>query len=568
MSRHSFAKTPVFPRHAKGFSLLEVLLAVTIAIGLGSMQLSQLKRDTESKQAQVVGQQLRTVGNAFNAYIAQNFGKLTTYTSQPAPGTPQYPGPVACNASTKMCTITSDTLRRSGLLPASFSGRNSYGSTYNYYIRVGGDPSKPTLDGLVVTNDPYSVGGAVRHDMIGTAMLEAGADSGSTRTVANQVNGYNGTWLETSFPQVNQVGLLAYRVGYGASNNSAYLRTDGSIPMEKDLRMGGNNIIEVNGLDGTGQIAAGSFFSKSGATDAIILNQTADPKNETNRTQLGISGNRLKITNEGGVELVNPTGNYTDLYAGNITGTGNLGVGGDGVFNGDISGRNLSVSAKVTAYGDVVGKNRITADNGFGTVTGSYVTTNGDISTQTGKVTTKDLIVTGKATIATDAEVNGELTVRGDIVMQKQGGESGWTFDPNSNTITVLNSASLMANNITANGYLRTNALGTVGAACNQRGEIRTDNTTGQVIACNGARFVASAPLTHTYSVTGNAGSSSVAVCAANERVTGCAPAYISRGTIDDPTNAAIISVVNNQCSVQAPGGSNVTLQAVAVCSR
>jgi len=183
-----------------GFSLLEVLLAVTVAIALGSMQLSQIRRDTEDAQGRAVGDQLRIVGSALNTYIAMQYGYLITGSSVSGAGTADDPGERTCTpvGTGFDCTISRQALIGLGLVPPSFSGQNAYGSEYEYYIQVRGSAPNWQVSGIVRTEDPYVVGGMVRYDLIGTAMYAAGADSGVVRSDVNIINGLNGTWTDSS----------------------------------------------------------------------------------------------------------------------------------------------------------------------------------------------------------------------------------------------------------------------------------------------------------------------------------------------------------------------------------
>lgn len=548
--------------HQSGFSLLEVLLAVTIAIGLGSLQLGQLKNKTESQFARIVGQQQRSVGNALNAYIAQYYGNIVNMSSVSAPGTAADPGPRNCNTSTKICTISSDTLRRAGFLPASFSGINSFGSTYNYYIRVSGTSPNWNVDGIVVTNDPFTVGGEIRNDLIGEAMLEAGADSGTTRSVATQINGYNGTWLETGFP-VNKLGLLAFRAGYGTFNYSAYLRVDGTLPMTGDLQLTSegasetdyHNILRVNNIEGVGKFTAGQFVTKNNRTDAVVLGTG------TSQTQLGNDNNKLKIANTGGLELVNSTTSaYTDLVAGNITGTGNLTISGWGVFDGTVNSRSLKTVEAIEAGSSVYAHTNVVADGGFSTTNGNYQTTNGNVSALNGTVQSKDLITTGTGYIGSTLTVSGNTNLYGDLQM----GSSGLHYNSSTNTLSTLNNGNITSTGSITGNRIITLASGSANSGCAgyATGTMALDSSTGQVLGCNGSKWVGAA-VTATYTVNGGSGTSSSASCG-NDKVTGCSFSYISRVNYDDPQVPSSVYVSGNSCVVSG----SAYFQAVATCSR
>lgn len=347
---------PHSPTSQAGFTLLEVLLAIGVSLSIGAVALTEIKRDNESKQARAVGQQMATVGKAMNTYIALQYTNLINLTNVDGVGGPDDPGPRHCtpNATTvngnpaAICTITTDTLIRSGLLPTSFSGRNAYGADYHMYVRVLGSAPNWIVEGLTVTSSPYTTGAGNRYDLLGQAMQEAGADSAMTRTLANTIEGLNGTWRDNAWPSVthagvtypgvNQLGLLGYRAGYGSSGYAAYLRLDGATPMTGNLDMDEHDILNVKLLEG-GQ----ARLQTAGATLSLNAANETDP----DRTDFITGVGTVALRNANGVAIQQLDGTPGNFSAGDTTVEGNL------ASNGDISAVGNLQAHDITAQGNM-----------------------------------------------------------------------------------------------------------------------------------------------------------------------------------------------------------------------
>lgn len=557
------ARNRVRPRRAAqaGFSLLEVLLAVSIAIGLGSLQLSQLRRDAEYTQANAVGQQLEDVGQALNSYVTLHYGQLTALTSVAGAGTAADPGPRTCNAATGMCTITAQTLILNGLLPQSFSGVNAYGANYLFYIYVQGAAPDWQVDGMVVTSTPYATGATTRFDLIGQAMQTAGADSGTTRTVANQINGYDGSWLDTTFATApgypNQLGLLAYRVGYGTSGFSAYLRLDGTTPMTGDLNMYDgttyHNIVGANNITAQGAVTGGSFVTQAANAAAVILGAS----NAANQTTLGNNGNSLAVTNAGGVQFVNSSNQGTPITAGNMT-VGAVTSSSTGTFNGALQAASFtSTSGNITSAADVTAASNVIAGGNISTTGGNIFTTNGNISA-------------GGSGQFASVTVGGSDTFSPNNWVMGNGG--GWVMT-NTTTMQVMNNKNLYTGGTVEGGTLQTdqdldvarfvNITGTnaVGAGCTV-GQLSRD-AVGHLLQCVSGVFRTATYSTIT-SVTSGAGTNVTASCAAGYTL-------LSGGFVAPAGGAPAISEMNaglTGWNVQSGTGNPSTFEAVAYCAQ
>lgn len=564
-------------RRQSGFSLLEVMLAVTVAIALGSLHLSQIRQEVEDTQARTVGEQLQTVGEAFNTYLAMQYGPITAGTDIVDAGTADDPGPRTCTASASghLCQVTSDTLRRRGLLPQSFSGQNAYGSQYEYWIRVAGTAPNWQVSGIVRTVDPYVVGGVVRYDLIGSAMYVAGADSGAVRTSVEVINGLNGTWTEDPadpmnplpFP-VGQLGQMAYRVGYGTSGYAAYVRLDGTIPMEGDLNMAGYNIVNAHDILADGEVSASRLATNLPRNDAIILGA----ENITDRTTLGNAGNRLEVRNIGGMQLVDDHGDGTPLLAGDIN-IGNLNSSGTGVFAGAIQANGISTTggANIHSSGQItaVGNFETTAGN-FSTTDGSFITTNGDISAVGGTISAGNLVVTGSATIGNSLTFNSN--------------GAGWFYQPGVDTMLLGNNSNLRVSgdiradgNITSEGmveagtFLRLTNPSGIGSACT--GNIFSVAPNGRLLQCVSGNFREAGGINNVVTVNAGsaagAGGTSTAVCGSGHKMVSGGYILEQRLAYNDPTapTQSYGNPAGNAWVVyNAPDGNSSTFRAHAVC--
>lgn len=422
------------PRHQSGFSLLEVLLAVGVAIALGSMQLNQIRAETESAQAEAAGRQLEMAGRALNTYIGLAHPHLVSGTSIPGAGTVADPGPRTCTAIATsqgpgwQCTITTETLQRTGLLPAAFSGVNSFGSNYDFVIRVQGTAPDWRVDGLVRTTRPYMAGGQVREDLIGQALARAGSDAGAVVNTGGTINGLSGIWTDDTWGfGTPAVGMLGYRVGYGATGFNALLRTDGSNSFTDDLNMDGHSVTNIDRVQVANDLGGGRLVTQTLRNDAIVLGTN----NPATQAVLGNNGNRLRIQTQGGVQFVDGAGNGTPLSAGNIN-VGSVTARGAAIFGGAVTarglatsgGQNMASTGAITADGDFV-----TTEGGFHTGAGSFNTTNGNLSAMGGTVRAQDLNIGGSASV-------------GNTVRFGAAG-AGWFYEQGPNTMTLGNNSNL-----------------------------------------------------------------------------------------------------------------------------
>lgn len=401
----------------KGYSLLELILVLAIATSVAFMKFQDLKKEQESIQAKIVGEQIKQIGDAVNGYINIRYNALSTLTNFSGSD----PGPRTCSTSNNTCTITYQTLVNEGLLPSSFNGINANKSAYSIILKREGNSPNYIINGIVTTNNAWIEGNKVRYDLLGKAMQTAGMDSGISKTTSI-LSGYSGSWSEnsTDYNNINKVGVLGYRVGYDSAMYSVYLRRDGTLPMTGDLDMGTKNIKNANNITASGTGNFGGNIATNGLSSSDLPSgwQGLRTNDIVAGGTIGVKKNGTAATDGDMAVYFNQYGN---LYASNSINS--LGT--------------ISATTTITAGGEVI------AHNGYGdqiSIGGDKVANDFDI-----KISGKDYLGFLSADrVPITVGVNGQLLVRPPS-----------SDSSNSNRI-VINSSD---GSITTTGRIATNGL-------------------------------------------------------------------------------------------------------------
>lgn len=465
----------------RGFTLIELILVLSISSAITFMSFNKFLRDHEINQANNAGEQLKQVGNAVNSYVSVKYDKLSSLAN--AAGTTADPGPRTCVAATNTCTISVQTLINEGILPSTYKGLNIFNAGYDITLKRNGTAPYYNINGLVITTKPWlGAENRIRYDLLGQAMQLAGIDSGVTNNSTSTVSGYNGNWSQstTTFNNINQAGQLAYQVGYGSFSYSIYLRRDGTLPMTGDLNLGTNNITNAKNIAATGNVTVGGTATITGLTtiggDAIIAGNVSS-KN------------------------FNATGNA--VITGKTT-TGSM------VVNNDLTWGSFSTKGSLDTFGnlttsqgtfDFVNSKNVTATQQMTTkfLTGQYLNISGEIQVpkltmnapasggeaqffNTGtsylhkiymgpnegaSITNYGSLYTGEdATFAGNAKVSKDLNVMG-----------------TSNIANLSSSGNITAYGVVQGAYLAPSSSVTIGQACANNGYISKDSF-GAIVSC------------------------------------------------------------------------------------
>ena len=398
-----------------GFTLIELILVISVGLTMSFFSFQQMLRNHENTQAKAVGEQMKQLGNSVNSYIATHYDKLSSLSN--SDGSTLDPGPRTCVASTATCNITIPTLINEGLLPINYASKNLFDSSYTIILKRSGSSPYYNITGLITTDNPWrGAGSAIRYDLLGKAMQEAGIDSGMTRDIPSVLAGYKGLWTHNTaeFSNVNKLGQLGFQAGYGSYSYSIYLRRDGTLPMTGNLNMGSqsiNNTQDINGAGNLTMVGRGNFGSevtaKNGYGDSITLG--GDTSSNDYELRLG-SGKPLSIYSPNSTQ-------YSTVLSVNR----NMVVGERLATNG-LNPNDLPAGwGGGLRTGDVYASGTVAAGNG-GNIP-AYMNSSGNIYASNSVATSGNMSASGSLTVGGNVNTGGETYTGGWF---RTRGDTGW----------------------------------------------------------------------------------------------------------------------------------------------
>lgn len=325
-----------FKNNVGGFTLVEVGLASVIGAMLMSSALMFVSDYLAGQSAQAKGQELLAVNLAVNSYESKYSVQLANNQAIAIPSG----GNVA-----NIYAPTTAELYQLQLLPNS-TPQGAYLVKINSTL-VGGVPS-----GLVWLTQPFvNAHGEVDASLAGDAMLAGGGDAGMSTVVSPTLIQGSDNWSATN-PVTNTAGIVAMRNG---ANSGAYVRLDGSTPMQGSLNFNGFNVTNAGSVGAssvstttltssttnagaltatttsTGTLTASGTITANGSVTGSTLTATAKGVNGVmfGASALYSDGTNSAIRQPGSLYVTDMTGaNYTGIVAGNISAQGSLSAQG------------------------------------------------------------------------------------------------------------------------------------------------------------------------------------------------------------------------------------------------
>ena len=446
-------------RKKHGFTLIELILVISIAAAMSFLSFQKFMQDQEISQANAAGEQLKKVGDAVNSYVAVKYDKLSALAN--ATGATTDPGPRTCDSATSSCTITIQTLINEGILPSTHNGLNSFKSGYSIVLKRSGTAPYYNVNGLVATTKPWiGTGNKIRYDLLGSAMKMAGIDSGITNNSTSKVSGYNGNWTQsnTTFSNITQSGQLAYQVGYGSYSYSIYLRRDGTLPMTGNLNMGSQSINNAKDITASGTTQSGALRS----TGATAVGTTLNVAGATTLSGAVSANNNLNVAGTTTLAGTNVNGQLNANSNFMAAGTSNL--RGATTLNSTLNVAGTSTLAGTNVNG------QLNANSNFMAA--------GTSNLRGATTLNSTLNVAGTSTLA-GTNINGILTANNAINANNVINASG-NITSNGQ---VRGSTVVSGGRTTVGEYVQISGIATAGAACSPNG-LQGRDTTGALLSC------------------------------------------------------------------------------------
>lgn len=289
------------------YDLLSIGIGATIAIAFATVGLWQKREEMLSQQMAAQGDVLKDIGNAVSAkYLSLYYSNLVTGTSVPGIANQYAP--------------TMAELEAINVVPAGYSTTSAYGTPY--VISLTKTPAGCVAPSCDIAGLVY-IAGAITDPSTGHPLTlddgaaAVGGDGGYSDLAApGSISGPDGEWSQPN-PMGSVAGVLAMRVGYGSSGWSAYVRRDGSLPMEGDLNFKGTTGTRHN-IDNAATVNAQTVVAAAGGNVKI-----------GNSTVYGDATNSA-IYQNGSLFLQHPDGSGADIaVVGNVNSQGTVNASGN-----------------------------------------------------------------------------------------------------------------------------------------------------------------------------------------------------------------------------------------------
>lgn len=303
-------------RKQKGYSLIELMVVLSIMMAISIVILQELKSRAEDNFSKAAAVQMDAVGQALQNYIAVQQTAL---------------------AASPVTDVTIADLIAGNHLPAGFATTNIWSSPYSMRVRRIGTAAPYSYEALITTL-PYIDNGVTRIDIVGAAVNHMDGPGGMSYD-ATTASGRAGSWTASSasYPAITAAGQLSYLIGPGTTANldGTYLRIDGGNAMSGTLNMGGNALNNATNVSATGVVTSGSVSSGNISSTGTV--------------------SAASVATSGAVSAgsVASTGGITGA---SLASSGTLTVSGNATVNGAISTDTLTAAndvniSSLTGYG-------------------------------------------------------------------------------------------------------------------------------------------------------------------------------------------------------------------------
>lgn len=416
-------------KNKKGFSLIEILLTLSIIMGIMVYKIQDIQQGNMDYMGKTVAQQIKAVSDATNAYIVLKYGDISNFKDNE----------ITCSTGTNTCTIPISVLKSNYLLKPNFSEKTIFGQPYEIQIKRQGTSPNYMISGLVITKGSGTYDTNMTSQVMGRALRNLGTDGGIIKT-SGKISGLSGNWSATSsdFPLLSgKNNYIGNAVGSLSGAYYVYLRRDGTLPMTGNLNMGGQDINNAKNITASNTITAGgeviahngsgdqialgggdgndyelrlangskalSVYSPSAGAYTTVLNVDRNTKIEQRLGLMGRDPNDIPSNWGGGLRTL-------DVYADGTVGAGTnkqvnayLNSSGDVYASRNITGNYIKSNGNIDA-GNQVNAVYVWAS---GNLNSNYIHSNGSIDAE-GRVNAGEyLYINGQATIGSSCSPNG-----------------------------------------------------------------------------------------------------------------------------------------------------------------